>query len=358
MTRSLGSPPALTGSHPSVPRLTAERPRTPPRLPAVIPTSVVRAVVVTWNGAHLLGPCLRSLMAQEIDGELEVVVVDNGSQDDTLELLARDFGSVVVVEAGTNLGFAGGAALGVDGFAGDFVILLNNDAWFEPGAIAALIACARARGNERVGAVTAKILLASDGDGPTLVNSTGGTVTRAGAGADRDWRVPEGQESDDRDVFGFCGGAALLRRAALDEVGSFDPSLFLYYEDTDLSWRLRAAGWTIRYEPRAIAVHRHAASSGAGSALFRYYNTRNSLIVFGRHAPCRVVAASFVRQSAGLLRVVLARGPHDADAAARGRALWHALRRAPLTLRERRVLWRQAPVRRAVVARYLERARS
>lgn len=314
---------------------------------------LVRAVVVTWNGAHLLPPCLRSLEEQAVGGGLEVVVVDNASVDGTAELVGREFPGAVLVRSAENLGFAGGAALGIEGFAGEFVVLLNNDAVFAPGAVQALVDCARRAGNERVGAVTAKVLLVPDGDGPVLVNSTGSVVSRAGTGADRDWLVPDGEESSDPDVFGFCGAAALLRRAALDEVGSFDPGLFLYYEDTDLSWRLRAGGWAVRYEPTAVAHHRHAASSDTTSALFRYQNTRNSLIVFGRHAPLAVVVGSFARQTLGWLRSCVADGPTGALPRARGRALRDAVLRAPRTLRERRALWAGASTSRREVAAYL-----
>lgn len=313
----------------------------------------VRVVVVTWNGAHLLEPCLSSLLAQRLREPMEVVLVDNASTDGTVDLVGRLFPAVRVVQADRNLGFAGGAALGARGFAGDFIVLLNNDATFAPDAVQALVDCAQAPGNERVGAVTAKVLLDPGTAGPVLVNSTGGLVTTSGTGADRDWLVPDGDESTEPDVFGFCGAAALLRRATLDDVGSFDPELFLYYEDTDLSWRLRSGGWVVRYEPRAVAHHRHASSSDAESPLFRYQNTRNSLTVFARHAPLRVVLLSFIRQTAGWLRSCLVRGPADPLSRARARGLWHAVRRARRTLRERRVIWRGAVTPRRDVARYL-----
>lgn len=316
----------------------------------------VRAVVVTWNGADLLPSCLSSLAAQRLDGELEVVVVDNGSTDGTTELLARDFPDVRVLRSAENLGFAGGAELGLRGLDADFALLLNNDATLEPDGVARLVTAAVS--HPRSGAITARVLLDGGtddgtGGGPVLVNSTGLEVTTEGAGQDRDWLAPLGTESRSPDVFGFCGAAALLRRTALEEVGSFDPELFLYYEDTDLSWRLRAAGWSVRHEPAAVAHHRHAASSDAGSPLFRYYNTRNSLVVAGRHAPHRVVLRSWARQSAGLVLAFLRRGPRDPLVRARGRGLAHALRRLPRTLRERRELWRDAAVTRGEVARLL-----
>ena len=311
----------------------------------------VRAVVVTWNGAHLLPDCLDSLLAQTVADDLEVLVVDNASTDGTTELLAERYPTVRVLRAPRNLGFAGGVALGTRDFAGDWFVLLNNDATFAPDAVARLVAAATAPDADDVGAVTARILLAEpDGAPPRRVNSTGNVVTRAGTGADRDWLVPVGQESTDPEVFGLCGGAALLRRAALEEVGGFDADLFLYYEDTDVSWRLRAAGWRVVYAADATAVHRHAASSDAASPLFRYYNTRNSLTVFTRHAPLAVVAGSALRQLAGLARSAARTGPGDPVTRARLRGLRDWAARLPRTLAERRGIWAGARVPRRDVA--------
>ena len=311
------------------------------------PTPRARVVVVSWNGAHLLPRALDSLETQTVRDSLDVVVVDNGSVDGTAEMVATRYPGVRMLASPTNLGFAGGAELGMRDCDVD-VVLLNNDAAFEPDAVERLLEAVAVPG---VGAATARILLA-DTD-PPLVNSTGNVVTAAGAGADRDFRVPLGHESTDTDVFGFCGGAAALRREMLDEVGGFDPALFLYYEDTDLSWRMRAAGWQVRYVPTAIARHAHAASSGTDSPLFRYHNTRNSLVVLTRHAPARLVLASTARQTLGLVRAL----GHDPRplVRARARGLLHHLRRLPRTLSERRTLWRGAAVPRAVVARYVGR---
>lgn len=316
----------------------------------------VRVVVVNWNGRHLLPACLASIEAQTCRPELEVVVVDNASTDGSEELLSR-YPGVRVIRSARNLGFAGGVALGTAGFAGDHVVLLNTDATFAPDAVAALVATAEAPGHERVGAVTAKILLGPAGaPGPRLVNSTGNVVTRRGTGTDRDWLVPDGAEHQDPDVFGFCGGAALLRQEALRDVGGIDASLFLYYEDTDLSWRLRERGWTVRYEPAAVAHHLHAASSDAGSAVFRFYNTRNSLLVFTRHAPARVVAASLARQVAGAVRATAAAvsGDRTGRPAARWRGLAAYLGRLPGALRDRRRIVRTAVVSPDTLARYLQ----
>ncbi|WP_164545032.1 glycosyltransferase family 2 protein [Antribacter gilvus] len=307
----------------------------------------VRVVVVTWDGAHLLPDCLDSLLAQDLpEGHLEVLVVDNASTDGTTALLAARYPGVRVLVTEANLGFAGGVAAGTaDVVAGgpglpEHVVLLNNDAWFEKDAVRRLVETAdgAAAADERVGAVTAKVLLAERNDqGRALVNSTGNVLSAAGAAGDRDYGVPDGEEAGGREVFGLYGGASLLRAEALREVGGFDASLFLYYEDTDLSFRLRRAGWSIVYCGEAVAHHRHMASTGGGvSPLFRYYNTRNSLVVLTRYAAWPVVLRSAARQTLGALRhTVLGTEPRPV-VSARWRALRDYARALPEALRTRR----------------------
>ena len=301
----------------------------------------VRAVVVTWNGAHLLAECLDSLLAQDLPpGQLEILVVDNASTDGTRELLAERYPTVRMLALAHNRGFAGGvAAATADLLAGpvqdpalpEFVALLNNDARFEPDAVRLLVAAADAAeaAGERVGAVTATVLLAErDPEGRVLVNSTGNVLTPAGAAADRDYGVPLDEVRPEREVFGFNGGASLLRVAALRDVGGFDASLFLYYEDTDVSWSMREHGWIIIHEHAARAHHRHMASTGGGtSATFRFYNTRNSLLVVRRHAGSAAATRSLLRQAAGALLHTVRRDEPGAVSRARWRGIDAYLRR-------------------------------
>ena len=214
----------------------------------------VTVVVVTWEGRDLLRECLASLATQTLPrSEYCVVVVDNASTDGTAQMLASEHPDVEVITAPTNLGFAGGANLALVRPSTPYVVLLNNDATAEPGLLAAFVEAMEAPGAVRVAAVTGKVLLTGTG----LINSTGNLMSRTGRGYDRDWQRRDDGSRGAGEVFGFCGAAVALRAEALAEVGVFDGDLFLYYEDTDLSWRLRRAGWTVRFEPQAVAWHRH-----------------------------------------------------------------------------------------------------
>ncbi len=340
----------------------------------------VSAVVVTWNAADLLRECLDSLLAQDAPGwELSIVVVDNGSTDETAALVRADYPSVRLVALPTNTGFAHAANRGVAESTAPFVVLVNNDAVCEPGFVAAILAPFEASDDERLAAVTGRILLArryrpldeatagpsdalvgfdgrrwvvvddADPRGVELVNSTGTQVTRSGNGRDRDWLRPAGGAPPSSDVFGFCGGAVALNRKALDDVGVFDDSLFLYYEDTDLSWRMRRRGWRIAYAHEAVVRHRHAASSGTRSEFFLRHNERNRIVVAIRNAPLDVV-----------LRAVARSAVHAARDIARGRGIrrhlstaGYVVRHGFSLLRQRKAIEVASTVSRRDLAQYL-----
>lgn len=341
---------------------------------------VLTVVIVTWNGRHLLDDCLGGVARQDLGRDrFDVVVLDNASTDGTVEHLARHHPDVRVLTAPYNTGFAGGAHRALAAVSTPYAVLLNNDAVPEPGFLSALLRAIEAPGAERVAAVTGKVLLrprfrrlppgapTAEGDvvAPTgtyrptpdgdvdLVNSTGNEVTRSGYGRDRGWLQPDEGREPPAEVFAFCGAAVLLRAAALAQVGDFEPRLFLYYEDTDLSWRLRTAGWTIRYEPTAVVRHEHAASSDVRSALFRFHDDRNRLLVLTRNAPGRLAVRAALRYPVTVLHLTLRQGPATAMTVTRLRAFGSYLRWLPRAVRVRRAAGRSALVPRAQTATLL-----
>ena len=122
-----------------------------------------------------------------------------------------------------------------------------------------------------------------------VVNNVGSELYVGGSAGDRGFLQRDvGQFDEPTEVFAWCGGAVLLRKEYLDDVGLFDESFFLYYEDTDLSWRGRLRGWRYLYTPNAVVRHRHAQSSVAGSDLFMFQVARNRLLVLTKNAPRRI----------------------------------------------------------------------
>ena len=296
----------------------------------------VTVVVVSWQGRHLVGACLDSLKAQTLPHRL--VVVDNASTDGTGAFLAAEHPEATVVTTPENLGFAGGVQAGLDVVETPYAALLNNDAEAEPGWLEALVGHLEA--HPEAAAVTSRMVLA---DRPEVLNNTGVLLLPSGYGTDRGFGEPDGSYAEAEEVFGFSGGAAALRMAAVRAVGGFPRRFFLYYEDTDLSWRLRLAGWTVRYEPGAVVRHQHSATVDQQSETFAFHNERNRLLTLLRCGPAGAAlsaAGRFLLTTASLTarRAIGQRLPDVATfrPRLRLRAFGSFLRLVPWALRERR----------------------
>jgi len=250
---------------------------------------VVAVVVLTWNGREDTLACLASLGRVPDRPEL-IVVVDNASTDGTAAAVAARFPQVELVRSPENRGFAGGNNLGIERaleLGADHVLVLNNDAEAEPGAIRALVEAAAVRPD--AGSVGSKILFA---DPPDLVWFAGADYDprRGYNGRQRGYREPDGERwGGVRETDRACGAAMLVPRAVFERVGAFDESLFLYAEDVE--WSLRAARAGFRHYVVGESVVRHhvsAAAGGESSPLTLYYGLRNSLVVAERYAPLGV----------------------------------------------------------------------
>lgn len=164
----------------------------------------------------------------------------------------------------------------------------------------------------------------SDPSGVELINSTGNVVDACGNGHDRSWLAPAKQEHDSPEVFGICGGACAISARAWRQLGGMRQDLFMYYEDTDFSYRLRRSGYSVEYVRQAQARHAHAASSDSASAAFTTWNTRNRLRVAARYAPASVAVRALVNTGGRMLL-----GPQRQ---ARAQGLVQALAHAPQDL--------------------------
>ena len=142
-----------------------------------------------------------------------------------------------------------------------------------------------AAGSLRVDGAGDRVSVGAPGARCSVVQNAGNELTDGLWVRDRGAREPDdGRYHTPDDVWGWCGGAVLLRSAYLADVGWFDERLFLYWEDVDLSWRGARRGWRYRYVPASVVRHRHGASMGDRSARFEYLNQRNRLVVLARHA--------------------------------------------------------------------------
>lgn len=243
---------------------------------------LVSAIVVTLDARELLLACLRSVerALEPIDGPTEIVVVDNGSSDGAPDAVRALFPAARIVELRTNHGFAAGVNAGLAASTGAWLLMLNNDATVEPDAVAALLAAARERPD--VGSLAAQMRFARGG----ALNSAGLGVDRLGVAFDRHIGEPPAAAGDQIiEVFGACAGAALMRRAMLEQTGGFDPTFFMYLDDVDVAWRAQMRGWRCLYVPAAVVHHHHSASSIHGSPFKHLHVGRNRMRMLAKNAP-------------------------------------------------------------------------
>lgn len=385
----------------------------------------VAVIILNYNGRRFLSMCLQAVAATDYPADaLEIIVVDNASQDDSVARLHENFPHVRVLALQRNLGFAGGNNAGIRATDAPYVVLLNNDTAVDPGWLKPLVRAAEA--DPKIGGCGSKLVffyemlpvtleiegsfvpaqvIAGNGDGRVLgvrlaeatiscsdhapvgyaegwyeqeqageasyrwsrdravlelpvadrhapfdlllqfaggppaplpparvsikigddvlhtvevgadpvvltapisvqhlahaqryIQNAGQELLPGGYIRDRGSWSEKGVERHAQDgayerqeaVFGLCGAAMLLRRAMLEQIGLLDDRFFMYYEDVDLCWRARAAGWQLVYVPSSVVRHIHSGSSGAWSAFFRFHVERNRLLMLIKNAPPRL----------------------------------------------------------------------
>lgn len=439
----------------------------------------VTIVVVSYNGRRFLDRCFGALAQLDYPQQQhEVILVDNGSSDHSVEYVRAHHPSVRIIVSDTNRGFAGGNNLGIAASKTPYIVTLNNDTEVQPGWLRALVETAEKDAD--IGICTSKLILMNDrlpltlqrtenastplelrqhvlidghldsldildgltanksgpddalcladhaviglpiqhdkapriarlwlaGKGPSVeisagsqhlstieltrdgawidiplneqalahrravVQNAGSVVFSNGMARDRGAHVSAGYDyfEDDRgqldqplDVLAACGASMLLRRTMLSQIGLFDERFFMYYEDVDLSWRARLAGWRIRYVPTSVCRHVHCGSSGEWSPRFTFLVERNRLLMLLKLATCRRVIHGWTGSAARTALITLA----EVSAPARGRRprlrsvwlrakIWASLlRHTPSILASRRSVRVATGVSRSIVEQTL-----
>ena len=218
-------------------------------------------VIVNYNGKHLLEKNLLSVVKNGYE-DFDVVVVDNASVDGSIEYLKKEFPSVKIVESRENLGFGRGNNLGVKEYPNyDAYLFLNNDISVPKGFLDNLV---KELQKENVGAVGPKVLYSKEriGSEMRIINSAGIEVDEHYMAYDRyDKEEDKPKYNVVEEVDALMGGAFLVKREVFEKVGGFNPSMFLYYEDIDLSLRIRDLGYKLYYVGTSEVYHDHMASS-------------------------------------------------------------------------------------------------
>jgi len=274
-----------------------------------IPSSNVSIVIVNWNGKEDTVKCINSIRHMDKRGyQVSVIVVDNGSTNDSVKTIRLAHPWVTILETKRNLGFTGGNNKGIQ-YAlqegADIIWLLNNDTIVDRNV---LIALDNFR-NPHIGAVGSKIYFAAGHEyhhNRYLEKHRGKVIWYAGGIIDWDnvYATHRGVDEVDRgqyDTLGntpFISGCSLfVKREIFEKIGILDDRFYLYLEDLDFCLRVQSAGYSLFYDPRSILWHVNAGSSGgAGNPLHDYYLTRNRLLIGFQYASFRTKLA-LIRES-------------------------------------------------------------
>lgn len=241
----------------------------------------VCAVIPSWNAADLIGACLRSLEAQS--HPVDIIVVDNGSVDNTAEIVEKDFPKVRLIKLPENTGFDGGVNAGIrpamaEGY--DAIVLVNNDVVLEKRWLERLVDVLKSHQN--TGIVSAKQLHMDK----KHFDSTGDFYSIWGMPFPRGRnQTDNGQYDKPEEIFSAPAAATLYRTAMFEEIGIFDEKFFAYFEDVDISFRARLAGWKVRYEPKAEVYHHVNATSSKLGSFSRYHSVKNFFMLYIKNMP-------------------------------------------------------------------------
>jgi hypothetical protein len=275
--------------------------------------STVALVVLNWNNAEDTLRCLASLEHLTYP-DYEIVVVDNGSSDDSAPQIRAAYPAVTLIETGANLGYAGGNNVGIRytlEHGAQFVCILNNDIIVEPMFLEPLLATLQ--NDPAIGVVTPLIAVLNAPESiwalGSSINRRTATVTRLHVGD----KVSTWRDGSPFVVDVASGSAMLVKREVLETVGLMDEDFFLYYEETDWCLRVQEAGYPIVAVPSAIVLHKVSATLGETSPVIDYYMLRNHLRFVNRHwtgLTCRRIQIQIILRNLATIAAYTIK-PHD-----------------------------------------------
>lgn len=289
----------------------------------------IAIVIPNWNGAEFLRDCLTSLQRQT--QKALIVVVDNGSKDESVEIIQKNFPDVILLKNPKNLGFAGGVNTGIR-YAleneADMVALFNNDAVAEPDWLKNL--AAEMESDSKVGIVASKVIKKEDG----LLDNTGESFSIWGLPYPRSRDTKADSDEPSKEVFGASGGSTLYRCEMLKSIGLFDEYFFAYYEDADMNFRAQLAGWKALYSEKAVVHHLIGGTSDKMSGFTTYQTLKNLPMLMLKDIPLELIPKIWPRffvMYCGLFVRAILRG----QAWLAFKAFFLLLKNIPHVLRER-----------------------
>jgi len=232
----------------------------------------ISIIIPNYNGEKYLKKCIDSVYKSDIDC-FELIVVDNGSSDKSLELIRKNYPHIKLIKFDKNTGFAVACNEGIKQSQGEFIFLLNNDVELKRNCISSLYNYLIK--NEGIHSASPKMLMA---DKQSFIDAAGDGLTVGGAAYNRGHNVEDkGQFNKEEIIFGVCAGAAMYRKDLFDKIGLFDKDYFAYMEDVDFNLRANLCGYKAVYVPQAVCYHKGNATFGYYSSKHVFYTNRNNV---------------------------------------------------------------------------------
>ena len=250
----------------------------------------IAVIILNWNGADLLRRFLPSVCAHTNANIADVIVVDNGSDDNSVEVLKQEFPQVKTLLFPQNYGFAAGYNKALEMLDYKYAVLLNSDVETTPHWLEPLLEFAE--GNLDVAACQPKIKSLRKREEFEYAGAAGGFIDRYGYPFCRGrifntLETDRGQYDDICDIFWASGAALFVRSEIYKKVGGLDPSFFAHMEEIDLCWRIHLAGYHIAVVPQSTVYHLGGASLDAANPRKTYLNFRNNLLMLHKNLPCK-----------------------------------------------------------------------
>lgn len=230
-------------------------------------------ILISYNGLPYLERCLTSVLQEAGTGQ-EIVVVDNASNDGSADFIASRFPAVKLVRNSGNTGFAAACNQAASLSSGSFLVFLNQDTYVRPGWLSALL---ESLTDGTADLCTSKLLLMSE---PDKINSCGQDVHFAGLAFGRGFLASADRYAETAIVGAVSGASFSICRKVWEELGGFDPDLFMYFEETDLSWRAQLGGYRCVCTPQSTAYHDQSLAPGR---LALFYSERNRYLLLLRN---------------------------------------------------------------------------
>ncbi len=255
--------------------------------------SLVSIIIVSWNARENLEECLSSLLKISYKN-YEVILVDNGSKDNSVKFIKRNFPIVKIIESGKNLGFAGGNNLGLEKAQGEYVLFLNNDTIVTKDFLYKLVEFMEKR--EDVGIIQPKILFHRPGtDLHHKINSIGSFLLSSGFLYHLSYGRKDKLIKEPYEIFSAYGACFLARKSLLRKIGLFDDRYFAYFEETDLCHRTWLSGLKVMILPDVFIYHKGAKTAQKlPSAFIQFHSFKNRIYTYLKNLDLKNLIKIFI----------------------------------------------------------------